>query len=34
MTRLAFICAREALYAYCIAHFERPESLCQFPRSI
>lgn len=32
MTALAYI-RSEALYWYFIAHIERPESLCQFPRS-
>lgn len=30
---LASLCAREALFAYAIAHFTEPSSYCQFPRS-
>lgn len=31
---LTRLCAFEALYEYFVAHFEHPESMCQFPRSV
>lgn len=34
MNRLAIICAREALYAYAVCHFNTPSAVCQYPRSL